>query len=90
MCDSLIGQDKVLAPAIKANSLDHRLVDGIARLIIVLWSFRGILLSGCPAYPSTFGCLHVAWAEPINTGQIGRRTGSTAGRGKMERRPIKC
>jgi hypothetical protein len=36
-------------------------------LIIALWSFRGILLSGCPAYPSTFGCLHVAWAEPINT-----------------------
>jgi hypothetical protein len=35
-------------------------------LIIGLWIFRGILLSGCPAYPSTFGCLHVAWAEPIN------------------------
>ena len=36
-------------------------------LIIVLWGFRGILLSGCPAYPSTFGCLHVAWAEPIDS-----------------------
>ena len=40
---------------------------GFPVLILVLWSFRGILLSGCPAYPSTFGCLHVAWAEPINT-----------------------
>ena len=40
---------------------------GLPVLIIALWSFRGILLSGCPAYPSTFGCLHVAWAEPINT-----------------------
>ena len=39
---------------------------GLPFLILVLWSFRGILLSGCPAYPSTFGCLHVAWAEPIN------------------------
>ncbi len=39
---------------------------GLPVLIVVLWSFRGILLSGCPAYPSTFGCLHVAWAEPIN------------------------
>ena len=36
-------------------------------LILVLWSFRGILLSGCPVYPSTFGCLHVAWAEPIDS-----------------------
>ncbi len=39
---------------------------GLPAIILVLWSFRGILLSGCPAYPSTFGCLHVGWAEPIN------------------------
>src|ERR1700690_445229 len=36
-------------------------------LIIILWSVRGIFLSGCPAYPSTFGCLHVAWAEPLGS-----------------------
>jgi len=36
-------------------------------LILVVWSIRGILVSGCPLYPSTFGCLHVAWAEPIDS-----------------------
>ena len=35
-------------------------------LIIGMWSFRGVLFSGCPLYPSTFGCLHVAWAEPVD------------------------
>ena len=40
---------------------------GLPALILVLWSFRGRLLSGCPIYPSTLGCLHVAWAEPIGS-----------------------
>ncbi|HUH96002.1 MAG TPA: hypothetical protein VLZ89_01495 [Anaerolineales bacterium] len=34
-------------------------------LILALWSSRGVLLSGCPVYPSTFGCLPVPWAEPL-------------------------
>jgi hypothetical protein len=36
-------------------------------LIIMLWSLRGILLSGCPAYPSTFGCMSTRWAAPIES-----------------------
>jgi hypothetical protein len=36
-------------------------------LIILVWSLRGILLSGCPAYPSTIGCIHVPWAVPIES-----------------------
>ena len=35
-------------------------------LIIFMWSLRGILLSGCPLYPSTFGCIKVDWAVSIN------------------------
>ena len=33
--------------------------------IIVIWCLRGILLSGCPAYPSTFGCINASWSVPI-------------------------
>jgi len=36
-------------------------------LILLVWGVRGILLSGCPVYPSTFGCLPVPWAEPIDS-----------------------
>jgi len=43
------------------------LLMGLPILILALWSFRGILLSGCPVYPSTLGCLHVPWAEPIGS-----------------------
>jgi len=35
-------------------------------LILGIWSLRGVLSSGCPLYPSTFGCLGVTWAEPTN------------------------
>lgn len=34
-------------------------------LIISIWSLRGILLSGCPAYPSTAGCINAHWSVPI-------------------------
>jgi hypothetical protein len=36
-------------------------------LILIVWSLRGILFSGCPAYPSTIGCLHVPWAVPVQS-----------------------
>jgi hypothetical protein len=37
--------------------------------IMLVWSGRGILLSGCPAYPSTSGCLKVEWAVPLESVQ---------------------
>ncbi len=33
-----------------------------ALLILLVWSARGIILSGCPAYPSTAGCLNLPWS----------------------------
>lgn len=39
----------------------------VPALIIIVWSLRGLLLSGCPAYPSTIGCLPVPWAVPIES-----------------------
>ncbi len=37
----------------------------VPALIITTWSFRGILASGCPAYPSTIGCINVKWSVPL-------------------------
>ena len=36
-----------------------------ALLVIVVWSVRGFILSGCPLFPSTIGCVPVDWAVPI-------------------------
>lgn len=36
-------------------------------LIIFIWSLRGMLLSGCPAYPSTAGCITAHWSVPIQS-----------------------
>jgi hypothetical protein len=36
-------------------------------LIVLLWALRGMLLSGCPAYPSTLGCVSPTWAVPIES-----------------------
>jgi hypothetical protein len=33
--------------------------------IIIVWGIRGVLLSGCPAYPSIFGCIHANWTVPL-------------------------
>lgn len=33
-------------------------------LAICLWAGRGVMLSGCPAYPSSAFCLDVEWAVP--------------------------
>jgi hypothetical protein len=35
--------------------------------IILLWGFRGFLLSGAPFYPSTIGYIPVKWAVPRET-----------------------
>jgi hypothetical protein len=35
-----------------------------AIVIGVVWLARGIVLSGCPVYPTTFGCLSVDWVIP--------------------------
>ncbi|MEP6894597.1 MAG: hypothetical protein ABI986_03225 [Chloroflexota bacterium] len=37
--------------------------------ITAIWMLRGILLSGCPVYPSTFGCIHTSWSVPIEAVQ---------------------
>lgn len=34
-------------------------------VIIGIWMLRGIILSGCPLYPATIGCLPVDWAVPV-------------------------
>ncbi len=34
-------------------------------LILSIWGLRGYLFSGCPVYPSTFGCINVHWSVPI-------------------------
>lgn len=46
-------------------------LQGIVKLIalptfiIIIWGIRGVLLSGCPAYPSTFGCINANWTVPV-------------------------
>ncbi len=34
-------------------------------LAICLWAGRGVILSGCPIYPSSAFCLDVEWAVPV-------------------------
>ncbi len=38
----------------------------MAALLIVTWSIRGIILSGYPAFPSTFAPMSVSWQVPEN------------------------
>lgn len=33
-------------------------------IIMMVWVLRGILTSGCPVYPSTFGCINTSWSVP--------------------------
>ncbi len=35
-----------------------------AAIIMIVWAIRGMILSGCPLYPSTAGCIAVDWAIP--------------------------
>ncbi|HEY8165195.1 MAG TPA: hypothetical protein VIF83_06530 [Gemmatimonadaceae bacterium] len=35
-------------------------------LILGVWVIRGYVLSGCPVYPSTSGCVSVSWAVPLD------------------------
>lgn len=35
--------------------------------IIFVWGLRGMLLSGCPAFPSTMGCVNTHWSMPIES-----------------------
>lgn len=37
-----------------------------AALIILVWGFRGVILSGAPLYPSTIGYMPMEWAVPID------------------------
>lgn len=40
----------------------------IASSIVIAWLARGLFLSGCPAYPATFGCLsNLKWAVPMES-----------------------
>jgi hypothetical protein len=34
-------------------------------VVLLVWSVRGFILSGCPLYPSTIGHVSVDWAVPI-------------------------
>jgi hypothetical protein len=35
-----------------------------AAVIVIVWLARGVVLSGCPLYPTTVGCLGVDWMIP--------------------------
>jgi hypothetical protein len=56
----------------RRESLRDKLVDlgrlaAIPILILAIWSVRGILFSGCPAYPSTEGCVNAGWSVPVES-----------------------
>ncbi len=48
---------EIVARAIKIGSLPA--------LILMIWCMRGLLLSGCPVYPATIGCINSTWSVPI-------------------------
>lgn len=52
-----------LAHRVKLSSITGLVWPGVVMLGV--WVLRGVLLSGCPAYPSTFMCLKVDWAVPL-------------------------
>jgi hypothetical protein len=58
-------QRKALSEFLKEMPFFVLKVIALPALIIIVWGFRGILLSGCPVYPSTVGCLRTAWSMPI-------------------------
>jgi len=37
---------------------------GLPALVLVVWAARGVMLSGCPVYPSTLGCIKADWVVP--------------------------
>lgn len=37
--------------------------------ILLLWFIRGFVSSGCPLFPSTFGCMPLDWAMPVTAVQ---------------------
>jgi len=39
----------------------------VPALIIFTWCLRGFMLSGCPAYPSTIGCIKFHWSVPLQS-----------------------
>jgi hypothetical protein len=39
-------------------------------LILLIWAARGMILSGCPVFPSTIGCVDVKWAVPLSSVQL--------------------
>jgi hypothetical protein len=38
-------------------------------LLVGVWMTRGIVMSGCPVFPSTFMCLRLDWSVPLQTVQ---------------------
>jgi len=40
-------------------------ISALPALITIIWCARGLLLSGCPMYPSTIGCISSSWSVPI-------------------------
>lgn len=39
----------------------------VPAFIIIVWCLRGFMLSGCPAYPSTIGCIKFHWSVPLQS-----------------------
>jgi hypothetical protein len=40
-------------------------ISSLPALILMIWCGRGLLLSGCPVYPSTIGCINSTWSVPM-------------------------
>jgi hypothetical protein len=65
ICMILLIRLKSLYVSPKQISLIMIKLMALPALIIFIWSLRGIFLSGCPAYPSTIGCINAHWSVPI-------------------------
>jgi len=64
----------ILLLAVEARARRFSLKETLARAIkistlpawiAITWCTRGLLLSGCPVYPSTIGCINSSWSVPI-------------------------
>jgi hypothetical protein len=71
-CSARLKRQGVTAAAIKSNVSATRnptfIALCMASSMVIVWLTRGVFLSGCPAYPSTLGCMQgLKWAVSIES-----------------------